>query len=76
MWVGDCTNEESMILVAIAALAAGLPRKLSDYAGALIEINRNYFKPVDKPRSHNPSGRSVGRAHTPRVSPSAWRVNS
>lgn len=43
MWLNDCTQEEKTILMAMASLAASLPRTLVDYTEALADINRKYF---------------------------------
>lgn len=61
MWLENCTDEETITLMAIASLAASLPQNLAAYADALIEINRNYFKVSLLPKlpSHNPAGRSL-----------------
>lgn len=68
VWLENCSREEEMVLVCIAALAANLPRKLSDYADALTEINRNWFrKPVPKALDRNPAGRSLSQTHSTRL---------
>jgi hypothetical protein len=60
----DCTKQEFMLLVAIASLAAQLPKDLIDYTRALGEITTSYFStPGGKRGDHNPSSRSVA---TPR----------
>lgn len=68
MSVAQCSDQEMMTLVAIASLAASLPKSLMDYTDALIQINRNYFKSVEKRPRRNPAGRSITQARTIRAS--------
>jgi hypothetical protein len=64
MWLRDCSDEEKLTLMAIASLAASLPRSLAEYAEAIYDINRKYFtakKMGNMLSDHNPVGRSLGR---------------
>lgn len=68
MWLENCSDEESMTLIAIAALAASLPRGLADYADAITQINRKYFSlPARRLNSHNPSRGSLAQTHNVRA---------
>lgn len=60
MWLNDCTPEEQVVLMAITALAADLPRSFHEYAEALTDLNRKFFKqPARALRDHNPSKGSL-----------------
>lgn len=74
VWLDNCSDEEIVILVAIAALAAELPRNLAAYAPALTHINRLYFG-VQAPTmpDHNKSGKSVTVSRSVRASRRKWR---
>lgn len=67
----DCTAEEQTILMAMATLAASLPRTLTDYTGALADINRKYFnKPTPRrPQDLNPMPRSMTQSRRVSASP-------
>jgi len=59
MWLDSFDDRERVILIAIAALASDLPKRLEHYTQAFVQINRSYFSRVEKVVDHNPSGGSV-----------------
>lgn len=68
MWLHGCSDDEKLTLMAIAALAASLPRGLADYANALTEINRKYFHlQAPKLADLNPAPGSVAKTRNIRA---------
>ena len=73
MWLDDCTQEEEVILFAIASLVGQLTRPWTEYAEAMLQINRSYFgKAIKKLADHNPLPGSMVRQHDVRVT-ERWR---
>jgi len=58
-WLKGCSQQEKLLLIAIASLAAQLPRRLDYYSEAFIEINRCWTYVVEKVEAHNPALNSL-----------------